>query len=582
MYQIDNSTAATTIPAPTPAGSPGFFTDGNPATGVAATIMPAEFMNALMMENLNVLSAAGIAPAKGQYNQLALAISKIVSSGTSWDKITNKPTTLSGFGITDGLSTGSYASQAEAEAGASADKVMSPLRTSQAITAKIQSSSTDTTPNKLLVTGSFGLGTTYSSGPKLLTDMSGSQVSGSGLYTYSSATTGKPSFGSSFGSVQHVSVSSDANGNYATQFAIDYASDAAGFRRSSGASGWQPWREIWHSGNLGLANETNPGIQRISTQAQANAGTDDATSISPKKLAAWASNKFIQATEAIAGLIKIATTSQVLAGSDDTSAITPLKLSQVATKNATDTTAKLLLRVGDFGVGGTYSNGAPYAADISGTQIAGSGLYRYDSSTISRPSFGGGFGSIQHASLASDGAGNYGTELAIDYASDAIGFRRMIGSSGWRPWVELFHRGNLGPATTSTVGLTQLGTMADVLAGTSPTLVAPIAALIAGLLGAGGRTGTDYLIIPYIDKNTGVRRNKILQWTTTPALTNSSSYTWTYPAAFATGIHFMSGMMIGTTSGTLQTTSAGLTSALFSNGTNGSNNNTAFVFVIGE
>ncbi|MFC6299595.1 hypothetical protein GNF76_23000 [Pseudomonas sp. CCM 7893] len=106
MYQIDNSTAATTIPPSAPAGTPGFFTDGNPATGVAATILPAEFMNTIMMETLNVLSAAGITPVKGQYNQLALAISKIVSSGVSWDKIANKPTTVDGFGITDAMKTG--------------------------------------------------------------------------------------------------------------------------------------------------------------------------------------------------------------------------------------------------------------------------------------------------------------------------------------------------------------------------------------------------------------------------------------------------------------------------------------------
>ena len=103
MYQIDNSTVVTTIPAPSAAGSPGFFTDGNPATGAAATILPAEFMNTLMMENLNVLSAAGIAPKKGLYNQLSLAIAKIVSSGAAWDKITGKPTTLKGYGITDAI-----------------------------------------------------------------------------------------------------------------------------------------------------------------------------------------------------------------------------------------------------------------------------------------------------------------------------------------------------------------------------------------------------------------------------------------------------------------------------------------------
>ncbi len=83
MFQIDNSTAVAAIPAPTPDGSAGYFTDGNPATGVSATILPAEFMNMLMMENMNVLAAAGIAPAKGQYNQLALAIAKIVQGGAA-------------------------------------------------------------------------------------------------------------------------------------------------------------------------------------------------------------------------------------------------------------------------------------------------------------------------------------------------------------------------------------------------------------------------------------------------------------------------------------------------------------------
>src|SRR5476651_668551 len=83
MFQIDNSTAVAAIPASTPAGAAGYFTDGNPATGVSATILPAEFMNMLMMENMNVLAAAGIAPSKTQLNQLSLAIAKIVQNGAA-------------------------------------------------------------------------------------------------------------------------------------------------------------------------------------------------------------------------------------------------------------------------------------------------------------------------------------------------------------------------------------------------------------------------------------------------------------------------------------------------------------------
>jgi len=96
MYQIDNSTAAQAIPASTAAGSKGYFTDGNPATGTPATILPAEFMNMLMMENLNVLTAGGVTPDKSKYNQLSLAISNIISSGID-SKVSGDFITAVGF-----------------------------------------------------------------------------------------------------------------------------------------------------------------------------------------------------------------------------------------------------------------------------------------------------------------------------------------------------------------------------------------------------------------------------------------------------------------------------------------------------
>ena len=77
MYQIDNSTAAATQPASTPAGSAGFFTDGNPAAGTAATIVPAEWLNAVMLELVNVVTAAGLAPSKTSFNQVLSAIKSV-------------------------------------------------------------------------------------------------------------------------------------------------------------------------------------------------------------------------------------------------------------------------------------------------------------------------------------------------------------------------------------------------------------------------------------------------------------------------------------------------------------------------
>ena len=77
MYQIDNSSVAPLQPASTPAGTVGFFTDGNPATGTPSTIVPAEYLNMLMLEVLNVLSASGITPSKSNFTQLATAIRSV-------------------------------------------------------------------------------------------------------------------------------------------------------------------------------------------------------------------------------------------------------------------------------------------------------------------------------------------------------------------------------------------------------------------------------------------------------------------------------------------------------------------------
>lgn len=78
MYQIDNSTAATTQPASTAAGTAGFFTDGNPATSTPATIVPAEWLNAVMMELVNVITGAGLTLSKSSFNQVITAIKTLM------------------------------------------------------------------------------------------------------------------------------------------------------------------------------------------------------------------------------------------------------------------------------------------------------------------------------------------------------------------------------------------------------------------------------------------------------------------------------------------------------------------------
>jgi hypothetical protein len=81
MYQYDDPTCATSLPAPAAPGTPGWFTDGNPSAGEQATILRSDFTNMLMLELLNVVEAAGITPSKTTYNQVLAAIKALVSPG---------------------------------------------------------------------------------------------------------------------------------------------------------------------------------------------------------------------------------------------------------------------------------------------------------------------------------------------------------------------------------------------------------------------------------------------------------------------------------------------------------------------
>ena len=78
MFQPDDPSAVPLMPAPSAAGTPGWFGPGDPATGELPTLLSADFMNGVLAELLAVLAAAGIQPNKAQTTQLLTAIQAIV------------------------------------------------------------------------------------------------------------------------------------------------------------------------------------------------------------------------------------------------------------------------------------------------------------------------------------------------------------------------------------------------------------------------------------------------------------------------------------------------------------------------
>jgi hypothetical protein len=74
MFRIDHSTAAASLAAPGAAGTPGYFTEGNPGTGTAATVVTADWANMIQEELMAIISAAGLTPDKTNRAQLLAAL----------------------------------------------------------------------------------------------------------------------------------------------------------------------------------------------------------------------------------------------------------------------------------------------------------------------------------------------------------------------------------------------------------------------------------------------------------------------------------------------------------------------------
>lgn len=79
MHRIDNATAAALLPSPGPAGTPGYWTKGDPLGGQPATIMDQDWFNAVQEELIHVLTAAGVVPAKGTSTQLLQTLRRAAS-----------------------------------------------------------------------------------------------------------------------------------------------------------------------------------------------------------------------------------------------------------------------------------------------------------------------------------------------------------------------------------------------------------------------------------------------------------------------------------------------------------------------
>lgn len=80
MFQIDDPSAASVQPTAEAAGTPGWFTEGNPGSGIPATLVRGSWLNNIQAELMSILSAVGIAGSKGAQNQVLSAIKALMQA----------------------------------------------------------------------------------------------------------------------------------------------------------------------------------------------------------------------------------------------------------------------------------------------------------------------------------------------------------------------------------------------------------------------------------------------------------------------------------------------------------------------
>lgn len=80
MFRIDSDGAIASPPTPAAVGTQGYFTEGNPGLGQEATVMSADWANAVQEELMTVIEEAGLTADKSDSTQLLPAIKKVIGS----------------------------------------------------------------------------------------------------------------------------------------------------------------------------------------------------------------------------------------------------------------------------------------------------------------------------------------------------------------------------------------------------------------------------------------------------------------------------------------------------------------------
>ncbi|BAV74100.1 side tail fiber domain protein [Pseudomonas chlororaphis subsp. aurantiaca] len=377
----------------------GEWTEGNPAAGVDATLIKADWMNTLQRELIAVVQGAGINLNPQDDAQLLAAVRALAGVAADFTKLLNRPTTLDGYGITDGLKKGQYGLGATATQNSAIDTIGLP--------------------------GGF-----YSMG------------------------------GGNTGLLQNSSVLNlpYSDSRYSAQIAIEQGgSDVRIVVRATNAAGeWTTVRTLWHSGSFNPATKADAAATETALAAKAPLASPAFTGTPTVPTAAVgtntaqaASTAFVKA--AVAALVgsspaALDTLNELAAalGNDPNFATT--MTSALAGKAAKATTLAGYgitdgLKIGAYGLGGATA--PTQAVDTMGLP---GGFYSMDGTTTTLINYS----SVLNFPYSSPG---FSAQLAIQQGASNVKIvaRSTSNSGGWTQTAELYTTANTTRAADGTL-----------------------------------------------------------------------------------------------------------------------------------
>ncbi len=286
------------------ANASGEYTEGNPAAGVAATRITARWLNTIQRELTNLINGSGAALNVADDGQVVKAVTALAGKAAEFPNITKKPTTLAGYGITDGYT------KAEIDQSFAPVAYRATTLAGYGITdAYTKTEAGQSFASKSTTLAGYGITDAYTkteAGQSFA--RKSTTLAGYGITDAYTKTEAGQSFASKSTTLAGYGITDAYTKTEAGQSFASKSTTLSGYGIGDAYTQAQVNALLDGKAAKGAATENFAGTAAIATQTQTNSGTDNATIVTPRKLRAgflysFTENGFIALPTWLFGLI---------------------------------------------------------------------------------------------------------------------------------------------------------------------------------------------------------------------------------------------------------------------------------------